>query len=185
MKVLVAYASKHGATTLIAERIGDALRAHGLATDVQQIKDITDLSGYDAFVVGGAVYFGSWMKEVTSFVEHNAPMLAEHPVWLFSSGPLGTQPTDAQGHDLRTVSAPKQLESVASAVNARDHHVFFGALDHNKFGVTERLLWALPASRSLFIEGDFRDWVDVETWAAGISDQLQHEAAPVTSSSLP
>jgi menaquinone-dependent protoporphyrinogen oxidase len=182
MSVLVAYASKHGATRLIAERIGDALRVCGLAVDVVAINDVSDLNNYQAFVVGGAVYVGSWLKEVTAFLRHYQALLAEHPVWLFSSGPLGTGATDAKGRDLREASVPKELETVAKAVHPRDHRVFFGALNHTTFGACERLLWMLPASRSLLIEGDFRDWSDIEVWATGIANELQRDvgAAPAS-----
>jgi menaquinone-dependent protoporphyrinogen oxidase len=168
MSVLVAYASKHGATRGIAERVGDTLRSCGLETDVQSIKDVADITQYAAFVIGGAVYFGSWLKEVVAFLERHQATLAEHPVWLFSSGPLASAPTQGTG--------PKQLEQVAKAIQPRDHHVFFGALDHRTFDLPERLLWSLPASRKLLVEGDFRDWPDVETWAVGIAVQLEDES---------
>jgi menaquinone-dependent protoporphyrinogen oxidase len=50
--------------------------------------------------------------------------------------------------------------------------VFFGALDRSRFGPLERLLRVLPAGRALLLEGDFRDWADVESWAAGIAQAL-------------
>jgi menaquinone-dependent protoporphyrinogen oxidase len=173
VSLLVAYSSKHGATRTIAERIGETLRGRGLEAEVRPVKAASDLDAYEAFVVGGAVYFGSWAKEVTSFLGRHQAVLAEHPVWLFSSGPLGDQPTDAQGRDPRETSQPNQLENLATSVHARDCRVFFGALDHTQFDVCERLLWALPASRKLLIEGDFRDWAAIDTWANSIADQLE------------
>ena len=175
MSILVAYASKHGSTTSIAERIGDTLQARGYSVDVTPITDVDDLTDYDAFVVGGAVYFGSWLKDVTNFVERHQLTLADHPVWLFSSGPLGAPTTDARGCDVRESCVPKEFESVEKIVHPRDHHVFYGALDHTTFGIAERLIWTLPASHSLLVEGDFRDWPDVEAWATRIADQLDHE----------
>ncbi len=52
--------------------------------------------------------------------------------------------------------------------------MFFGALDHEKFGLAERLLWMLPASKELMPEGDFRDWDTIDAWSAGIA----HDLAP-------
>ncbi|HEY1293774.1 MAG TPA: flavodoxin domain-containing protein [Chloroflexota bacterium] len=175
MTILVAYASKHGSTASIAERIGDTLRARGYAADVKPIGDVDDLSPYAASVIGGAVYFGSWLKDLTKFIDRHQLTLAEHPVWLFSSGPLGNETSDVQGCDVRESSVPKEVDSVASTVHARDHRVFFGALDHTTFNVCERLLWTLPPTHSLLVEGDFRDWPDVESWAMGIANQLDHE----------
>src|SRR5579884_2747221 len=130
MTVLVTYASKHGATQQMAERVGEILRRAGLEAQVRPVKDAGDLAGYDAFVIGSAVYFGSWMKEAVSFVRQNKAVLAIHPVWLFSSGPLGTQLTDVQGRDVREATIPKEVAEFREAIRPRDHRVFFGALDH-------------------------------------------------------
>ena len=139
---------------------------------MRPVKAAGDLAGYDAFVIGNAVYFESWLKEATNFVRRHETVLARLPVWLFSSGPLGTAATDAQGRDLRQAAEPKDIAELKRAIQPRDHHVFFGALDHHSFGFTERVVWALPAARQLLIEGDFRNWTDVDTWATGIAQEL-------------
>lgn len=135
-------------------------------------KSAGKLDGYDAFVIGSAVYMGSWLKEPAEFVRRNRAVLAGRPVWLFSSGPLGTEPKDPQGRDLREVSVPKEIAEFEQSIRPRDHHVFYGALDHTKFGFAHRALWALPASRKLLIEGDFRDWHEIEAWGAEIATKL-------------
>ena len=109
-------------------------------------------------------------------MRRNQAVLANRPVWLFSSGPLGTETTDAQGRDLREAAAPKELAELTQAITPRDHRVFFGALDRTRLGFPERLLRMLPAGRELLLEGDFRDWADIETWARGIARDL----APVS-----
>jgi menaquinone-dependent protoporphyrinogen oxidase len=176
MSILVAYASKHGATRQLAERIGETLRAAGRDAEVRPVEAAGDPAGHDAFVIGSAVYFGSWRKEATAYVRRNRAVLASRPVWLFSSGPLGTATTDAQGRDLREAAAPKGLAELSAAVTPWDHRVFFGALDRTRLGFPERLLRMLPAGRELLLEGDFRDWAEVETWARGIAQDL----APVS-----
>jgi menaquinone-dependent protoporphyrinogen oxidase len=178
MHVLVAYATKHGATRQVAERIADTMRTAGLNVEAQPIKEVADVTVYDAFVVGGAVYFGSWLKEVTTFIQRNEATLSSRPVWLFSSGPLGTAATDANGCDLREATLPKELAGVTDAIMPRDHRVFFGALDHTTFDIPERLLWALPPSRGILIEGDFRDWAEIEAWAESIARELTQVSTP-------
>src|SRR5919198_1445373 len=84
MTVLIAYASKHGSTRAIAE----TLTQHGKEASAQPVESVKD-ARFEAAVVGSAVYYGSWMKEAAQFVERNRTKLAEHPVWLFSSGPTG------------------------------------------------------------------------------------------------
>ncbi len=177
MSILVAYSSKHGATHEIADRIAAKLRATGLEADSQPMKSASDVSGYDAFVIGSAMYFGKWMKDAVLFVRHNQQTLATKPVWLFSSGPLGSETTDAEGHDLRDAAEPKELDELFEAVHPRDHRVFFGALDSDKLGFAERVIHALPAGKELLRDGDFRDWDEIESWADGISHDLLSEVS--------
>ncbi len=176
MSVLVTFASKHGATEQIAERIAGTLQAAGLEVEMQPIEAVDNPAGYDALVIGSAVYFGSWMKEASTFVRRNQAILAGRPVWLFSSGPLGTAATDDQGRDLREVAVPEEIDVFEDAIRPRGHRVFFGALDPARLGFTHRLIRSLPAGRKLLPQGDFRDWQDVETWARAIAHDLM--AAP-------
>lgn len=135
-------------------------------------KDARDVAGYDALVIGSAVYMGSWMKDVAEFVRRHVQALSARPVWLFSSGPLGSETKDAQGRDLRDVSVPKEIAEFEPLLHPKGHHVFYGALDHTKLKFAHRALWTLPAGKKLLIEGDFRNWEEIEAWAAGIAEAL-------------
>jgi menaquinone-dependent protoporphyrinogen oxidase len=172
MPVLVVYASKHGATGEIAERVAQTMAAAGQQAQARPVSAAGDLTGYGAFVVGSAVYMGHWQKEAVEFVRRNRAVLAGHPVWLFSSGPLGTEPVDAQGRDLAIAAEPKELAELTQAIRPRGHRVFFGVLDPGKFGRRERALRKLPTARAIMPEGDFRDWAQIEAWARGIARDL-------------
>jgi Flavodoxin len=172
MKILVTYASKHGATVGIAERIAEQLRVAGLDVKAQPMEAAGDLEGYEAFVIGSAAYIGRWLKEAREFVLRNRTLLATRPVWLFSSGPLGTEATDAQGRDQRVAAEPKEIPELRESLHPRDHRVFFGALDPTKLGFRDRAIRILPAGRALLPEGDFRDWSDIDVWAEGIAHEL-------------
>jgi menaquinone-dependent protoporphyrinogen oxidase len=170
MPILVAYATRYGATRQIAERIAEQLRVAGLEVDVQPVTAIGDLTAYDAVVLGSAVYFGSWMKGATNFARQNQAFLGTRAVWLFSSGPLGTVATDAQGHDVREAAVPKQIAELSSAIKPRDHRVFFGALNRSRLHLPDKRVASLPAFPG--VEGDFRAWADVESWAQSIARAL-------------
>ena len=88
--VLVVYGSRHGATRGIAQRIGAVLRAEGSEAVVASADDAEpdDVRTADAFVVGSAVYMGSWLNEPLDFLRRNQQELASRQTWLFSSGPL-------------------------------------------------------------------------------------------------
>jgi len=178
MSILVAYASKHGATRQIAERIAETLVAEGQKAEARPVAEAGDLAGYDAFVIGSAVYMGRWQNEAAEFVRHNRAVLAGRPVWLFSSGPLGTEPADAQGRDLTVVAEPKDIAGFTEAIRPRGHRVFFGVLDPGRLGLGERALRKLPAGRTLLPEGDFRDWTQIEAWATDIAHDPALGIAP-------
>jgi len=87
MRVLVAYATKHGATEGIAARIGDALSRAGHDAEVRDAGDVADLTSYDAFVLGSAAYVGHWRKKAIAVAHRLEQDRGDRPIWLFSSGP--------------------------------------------------------------------------------------------------
>ena len=162
MNVMVAYASKHGATQGIAQAITEQLRARGLTADAVSAAAAPGLDGVDAVVLGSAVYAGSWRDEAVEFARANKDVLAALPVWLFSSGPLGEQVEDDE-------QQPKQLEALTSDLQPYEHRIFFGALDRSKLGFGERML--VKAVKAP--DGDFRDWDAIRTWADQIAAALE------------
>lgn len=170
MKVLVAYASKAGSTKGIAEFIGEKFRGQGIQADVQDVTSAKNLTDYDAFVIGSALYTFHWLKEAKQFVSKNQSILASRPVWIFSSGPTGTKTTDAKGRNLREVSGPKEIEELQKSIKPRDHRVFFGALYRDRVkGAAGWFARWIPKED----EGDFRDWSEIESWTTGIARALE------------
>jgi len=158
MTVLVAYASKHGSTYDIAERIAATLRQRGKDVEVRTVEAVQEPGRYEGAVIGSALYYGRWLTVAAEFIHANAPALAEHPVWLFSSGPLGDHPA----------SDPEHLAELRESVRAQDHRTFFGALDRSRLGLGERLV--TKAVHAPY--GDFRDWAEIDAWSNSIAEQL-------------
>ena len=169
MTILVTYASKHGSTEEIAERIAATLRRSGIDTDLQPVDIVRDIEPYTAVVLGSAIYYGSWLKEAREFAHRYETALAARPVWLFASGPLGVEVKDAEPQ-------PKEFAEFQQSVKPRDPRVFFGALDHSQLSFTERMVTKGVRAP----EGDFRDWKAIEEWAESIAHALQ--PAPVAQS---
>jgi menaquinone-dependent protoporphyrinogen oxidase len=184
-KVLVVYASRHGGSRGIAERIGEVLRTKGLEALVATPGEKPDVDTADAVVIGSGVYIGRWLKEATEFIERNKAALATRPVWLFSSGPLpsSTRSTGAQDpltealgpEDGPGSGGRKQIAALSGAIQPRDHRVFEGAYDPNDppRSMPERLLRLMPASKNILPAGDFRDWPAIEAWAHEIAASLR------------
>ncbi len=166
IQVLVAYATKYGATAESAEKIGQVLRQAGLRADVQPVKRVGDLAPYQAVVLGSAVYIGQWRKEAAAFLKANAAALAERPVWLFSSGPTGEGDpvTLTQGWHF-----PSGLQPVADQIHPRDIALFQGFANVNKMNTLEK--WMLKNVKAG--AGDFRNWEAITAWAAAIADALK------------
>jgi menaquinone-dependent protoporphyrinogen oxidase len=165
--VLVAVATRHGATGEIAERIGADLAERGLDVEARRPQEVNDVSRYEAVVLGSAIYFGNWMKEARTFVDAHADELAERPSWLFASGSITGDPPVADDPNAIRSSL---VEKLVSATHAREHRVFAGKLDSSTLSLSERLPVRMARGR----EGDWRDWRAVDEWAASIARHLGH-----------
>ena len=165
-KVLVAYATKYGATAEIAEKIGQVLRQADLPTDVLPADEVSDLASYQAVVLGSAVYIGKWRKQAVKFLEANQKILAERRVWLFSSGPSG------EGDPVELLQGwrfPKGQQAVADRIRPQDIAVFHGEVNVGKLNFIEK--WMIKNVKAPV--GDFRDWEAVTVWATSIADALK------------
>jgi len=168
IQVLVAYATKHGATAEIAEEIGQVLRQAGLRTDVLPTDRVSDLTSYKAVVLGSAVYIGKWRKEAVKFLQANETVLAEKLVWLFSSGPTG------EGDPVELMQGwrfPEKLQPIADHIRPRDIAVFHGNVNMKKLNFIEK--WMIKNVKAPV--GDFRDWEAITSWATAIADVLKEE----------
>jgi menaquinone-dependent protoporphyrinogen oxidase len=114
-------------------------------------------------------------------VRTNQALLATRPVWLFSSGPLGTATKDAKGRDLLTMSEPKEFKEFQEVIKPRATRVFFGAMNPSKLGFSHRAARLIPAARAVMPEGDFRDWAAIDAWVEGIAHELSSMLVPAGS----
>jgi menaquinone-dependent protoporphyrinogen oxidase len=174
MSILVAYATRHGSTRGIAERIAGRLRADGFEAEARPAAEVRDAARYDAFVVGGAAYMFHWLKDATEFVKRDRAVLSGRPTWLFSSGPLGTDTVDKEGRDVLEVTVPREFAELRAAIHPRGEKVFFGAMDPaaRPMGMAERLMSIVPAGKDALPKGDFRDWDAIDAWADEIARDL-------------
>ena len=165
-KVLVTFASSHGATAEIAHVIGTVLRDNKFAVDVRRIEDVKAISAYNAIVLGSAIYIGEWLGSAQDFLIAHAETLKKQYVWLFSSGPTG------EGNVLELLDGarlPESLEAIVAAIEPRDVAVFGGKIDLRRLRKNERVI--IKAAN--VPKGDFRNWYAIKFWAQQIADTLK------------
>ena len=165
-KILVAYASKYGATQEIAEKVGEVLQKEGILIDIMPLKKVKKLADYQAAVIGAAVYIGQWYKPTTKFLKKNESALAAMPVWIFSAGPSGKgDPVEL----LKGWKYPPLMQSVIDNIKPQDTAVFHGNLNVDKMKGLEK--WIVK--RVGGDVGDFRDWDMINAWAKKVAQAIQ------------
>lgn len=173
MRVLVAYATKSGATAEIAQAIGEALKTMGLDPDVRPVNEVRDVQPYGAVVLGSAIYIGRWRKEALRFGSRHAGELRGRPVWLFDSGP-----TDSTADKGKAVPV-KEATELARQIGARGHVTFGGRfLPENAGRITRRLIAMGGEAGQAKVYGDFRNFDRIRGWARAIGAELRVVSAP-------
>ena len=178
MQVLVGYASAHGSTRQIAERIGSRIGRSGATVRVAPVDDLHDLEAYDAVVLGSAIHNGAWLPEATEAVRAHAGVLADKPVWLFSVGMVAALPRRLQGRAMQ--EGPKAVAAVQQLIHPQAHRLFSGAVRQDQLTRRGSLLFRLMRCRY----GDYRAWPEIDAWAGDLAEQMALDAArPATTGS--
>ena len=170
--VLVGYASAHGSTEEIADRIAARLGAE-LNVDLRRMAEVGAIDGYDAVVLGSAIHDQQWLPDAVTFVNRFRLELTGRPLWAFSVGLPG-----ALRGPLRPLAMKEEAKIRAIAVESlhpRDHHLFTGVVRTEHFPLLSRVLFRAVGGRF----GDFRDWAEIDRWTDDVAAALHgHEVAP-------
>lgn len=165
MRVLVTAASRHGATAEIAAAIAAGLIDAGLEAEHHSPEAVESLEGYDAVVIGSAIYVGRWLEPARRFAQRFYADLLARPVWIFSSGPIG--------EPLEPTEEPRDGVRLRQQLAAREHAVFPGRLNQEGLGWVERSITGMIRAPG----GDFRDWDAIARWATEIAEALTETTA--------
>lgn len=164
MRVLVVVGSRHGATQEIGDVVGEVLTEAGHEVVERDPDDFTGVAGFDAMVLGSAIYYGRWVPAVRELVERHAGALAAIPLWVFWSGPLGTQGVPR--------GSVEGMDELMDRLRPRGHREFDGRLDRGDLGIRERAVVSLVGAEY----GDYREFAEVRAWAGEIVDSLEGPA---------
>jgi len=156
MSILVTYGSTRGGTEGLARMVADGLGEEGFTVALLPPRQVKSLDGYDAVVVGGALYAFRWHRAAKRFVKHHAGELQKRPTYFFSSGPLDD--SAAKGD----IAPVKGVQALMDRVGARGHVTFGGRLSPDARG--------FPASAmAKNLSGDWRDAGHVREWVRAIA----------------
>ncbi|MBQ0984779.1 flavodoxin domain-containing protein [Streptomyces sp. F63] len=167
--VLVAYASEHGSTREIAERVARRLTRSGHRAEARPVDGAVDPDPgrYDAVVVGSAVHNQQWLPAAAGYVRRHRTELSKRPVWLFSVGMA-----EALGRALRNRAMrhePKDMPALRGEIHPVETRQFSGAVRRGDLP---------PAGHAVFMAmggryGDYRHWEQIDAWTDGIAQRLR------------
>jgi menaquinone-dependent protoporphyrinogen oxidase len=163
--ILLAYATRFGSTQEVAETITAKLRQAGLEVDILPMQDVTTLDGYDAVVLGAALYNARWHPNAHNFLSQHQAALKQRPVAIFALGPLSTSSAAMQ-------SSRRQLDKELARypwLKAVALEMFAGKYDPSKPGMG--FFYKLLPTR------DYRDWEAIQAWANALPAQLEYAEA--------
>lgn len=161
-RILVAYASRAGSTREIAEAVADELRQTDHSVTVASCDDAPDADGFDAVVIGSALYASRWLLTATRYLRRQRSYLNGRPTYLFQSG---CRPR----HDVGRTPVPRAVRWLGRHLGLADPVTFAGRLDPADSRHSRWLAAAAPS-------GDFRDWEEIRAWAYAIGTELQERA---------
>jgi menaquinone-dependent protoporphyrinogen oxidase len=162
MRILVTYGSTRGGTQGLAEMMAGDLRAQGFEVILLPPWRVRRLDGYDAVIVGGALYASRWHRAARRFVKRHAAEIRQRPAFFFSSGPLDDSASRAG------IPPVKGVKALIEKTGVREHITFGGRLRPDAKG--------FPASAmAKKLAGDWRDDEQVKQWTRTITSQLRGE----------
>lgn len=94
MKTAIIYASKHGCSEKCAKRLAEKLEGTVDLINLKQ-NNAVDLAPYDRVILGGPIYAGRILKEMTAFCRDRLNQIKEKRLGLFICG-MSEEQAEAQ-----------------------------------------------------------------------------------------
>lgn len=166
MKILVAYASKFGTTTQVAECIAQTLQQYNHQVDVIQVAQVDNIADYDAVIIGAAIHYDHWMTDAQAFVKTHQATLSTKPVACFFTCLALSKQTEKDQQQADTYR--KKIANLNPHINPISIGCFAGAVKYQSMPFLFRLVARVILSVMKVKEGDYRDWAVIRTWALDV-----------------
>ena len=167
--VLVAFATRYGATQEVAGAVAATLRESGLEVDLQLMRKVRSLKDYRLVVMGAPIYLSLWHKDAHTFLMEHRQTLTGRPVAVFALGPLTTGEVELQGSQLQLYKELAKHSWLAPVAL----EMFVGKYDPAKLRFPDTLVARFPASplKDLPVT-DLRDWAAIHAWANSLPAKI-------------
>ncbi len=168
--ILVAYDTHHGATSTIAEKIGNVLCEKGFQVDLLMARNVKDISNYDAVVVGSPIYspFYRCLPGTMNFLETYRKQLSSMPVFYFVVCAYLREDIEEIRRKVKRIWIDPLFESF-SEIEPIDIGAFAGKIQFSELYPIESILMEIMG----YPEGDWRNFEKVGTWAENVANTLQ------------
>ena len=174
--VLLLYATKHGHTAKIADRIARTLREEGVVVDVRESHATAGVAphGYDAVLVGASIHAGHHQREVVDWVKHHEIALNGMPSAFFSVC-LAAAEDDEESR----AATRKYIDDLVDETGWTPGKAvtFAGALQYREYDFFTRTLIRLMMKRGghptdTSRDYDYTDWDAVERFARDFAREV-------------
>lgn len=159
MTVAIVYASTHGHTRKIADRVAETMRTEGLDVEVAEVGEKADglVRDCDAALVAGSVHRGSHQPELVEFVRRHRRLLRDVPSAFISVSLTAAEDDD---EELRAETRRMVDEFVEDTGWTPDRTATVaGAFQFSKYSPFERLVMRLIARQH---GTEIDPWEDLE-----------------------
>lgn len=161
--VLVAYASRFGATVGVAEAVAETARRADWHVRFADMGQRLQPESFDLVILGAPIRYDRWLAEARNFVRRNRAALRQtRTAAFFTCLTLSRpdQPSRAQAEHYAS-----KVAAILPRTEPRAIGKFAGVLDFAKFPPLQRPFVRILMSTLGVREGDYRDWVAIKTWA--------------------
>ncbi len=181
-KVLIAYNTKNGSTVEVGLKMQEILQRAGYAADVRYIPYMMDddISGYDAYIVGGAIYWSNFMQETQEFLAKNLEIFKQKPTALFMMcvKMCNSHATKLQGDEAKWRKLSLEyLEPMFERIQGLEPSVidigtFAGNFHYKTMNLSELTMMGLHLNRTGLKTGDYVDFDKVSAWTEKLAKNL-------------
>ena len=160
-KVLITYSSRTGFTQGVAEMIAKTLSGDILDVDVVPMKEVRNISAYQAVIAGSGIQAGAWLPEAMDFIQKNQQELSEKQFAAF----LVCMTLAMKNGDTYRRHVKEWMQPVRDLVPTFSENIFAGGLDFDKIQTNvDRMKFRMSTLIGIWKEGDHRDWDAIQRW---------------------